>query len=91
MHTWSSGVAQLDLTRLFSLPVTVQDEFYCVHGNNEPIGEGQQVSSGRGTYAAWAAEQAARRAAEEQARKEAAAKAEAEKQDGENPENGDDD
>ena len=85
MHTWSSGVGLLDLTRLFSLPVTVEDEFYCVHGNNPPIGEGQQVSSGRGTYAAWAAEQARKREEEERRRQEEEAKAEAEKQDGENP------
>ena len=85
MHTWSSGVGLLDLTRLFSLPVTVQDEFYCVHGSNPPIGEGQQVSSGRGTYAAWAAEQARKREEEERRRQEEEAKAEAEKQDGENP------
>lgn len=87
MHTWSSGVGLLDLTRLFPLPVTVGDEFYCVHGNNPAIGEGEQVSSSRGHYAQWAAEQAAKKEAAEKAAKEAAAKAEAEAQDGQNPAN----
>jgi penicillin-binding protein 1A len=91
MHTWSYGVGLLDLTRLFPISVTVEDEYYCIRGDNPAVGEGEQVSSSGGSYVSWAKQEAERKAAEEAAAKEEAKKEaeekEAEAEDGENPNN----
>ena len=51
LHKWRySSVSMLDLTRLFPLDVEVTDEYYCYEGTNDPIGEGQRVSSPNGHY-----------------------------------------
>ena len=51
MHKWrTNSQSLLDLTRKFPLGVTVTDEYYCFSGNNDPIGEGQRVSSPNGHY-----------------------------------------
>ena len=51
MHKWrTNSQSLLDLTRKFPLGVTVTDEYYCFSGSNDPIGEGQRVSSPNGHY-----------------------------------------
>lgn len=51
LHKWRyRSASMLDLTRLFPLPVTVTDEYYCYNGTNDPIGEGTRVSSPNGHY-----------------------------------------
>lgn len=51
LHKWRySSASMLDLTRLFPLYVEVTDEYYCYEGSNDPIGEGQRVSSPNGHY-----------------------------------------
>lgn len=51
LHKWRyRSAALLDLTRLFPLEVTVTDEYYCYEGKNDPIGEGERVSSPNGHY-----------------------------------------
>lgn len=51
LHKWRySSVSMLDLTRLFPQSVEVTDEYYCYEGSNDPIGEGQRVSSPNGHY-----------------------------------------
>lgn len=51
MHKWrTNSQSLLDLTRKFPIGVTVTDEYYCFSGSNDPIGEGQRVSSPNGHY-----------------------------------------
>ena len=51
LHKWRYRTgSMLDLTRLFPLTVYVTDEYYCFSGSNDPIGEGQRVSSPNGHY-----------------------------------------
>lgn len=51
MHKWrTNSQSLLDLTRKFPIGVTVTDEYYCFGGSNDPIGEGQRVSSPNGHY-----------------------------------------
>lgn len=51
LHKWRyRSTSMLDLTRLFPLYVEVADEYYCYEGDNDPIGEGDRVSSPRGHY-----------------------------------------
>ena len=51
LHKWRySSASMLDLTRLFPLYVEVTDEYYCYKGDNDPIGEGDRVTSPRGHY-----------------------------------------
>lgn len=51
LHKWRySSASMLDLTRLFPLDVEVTDEYYCYEGDNDPIGEGERVSSPNGHY-----------------------------------------
>ena len=51
LHKWRyRSVALLDLVRLFPLDVEVTDEYYCYEGTNDPIGEGERVSSPNGHY-----------------------------------------
>lgn len=94
MHQWYNGLALLDLTRLFPLDVEVDDEEYTFRGDNDPIGDGQEVSSPNGYYSSWypkwkaAQEAAAKKAAEEAKKKEEEDKKdEGSDEDGDNPNN----
>ncbi len=70
MHARYHGLALLDLTRKFPQWVEVTDQFYCFTGSNEPIGEGQTVSSPNGSYYEWyLAYLEQQRAAEEEEKK----------------------